>query len=155
MSTVQMRKSEPLIRRFETVRAEQLALCDELERLADDLGERPDRQRCLELARRMEAVMRRAHAFERSEMFPALHRLTGKGTDRCDILPARLLEQLEAEQEDDFFLVGEVTEALLEFGGGNSSVSPDAIGYLLRGLFVGLRRHLALENETLAALGEV
>ncbi len=153
MSTVQMRKFEPLIRRFETVRAEQLALCDELERLADDLGDRPDRQRCMELARRMESVMGRAREFERSQMFPALHQLTGAGSDRCDILSARLLEQLESEQEDDFLLVGEATEALLEFGGGKSSVSPDAIGYLLRGLFVGLRRHLALANETLAALG--
>ena len=152
MSTGQMRKSEPLIRRFERICMQQLILCEELEQLADDLGRRPDRQRCIEMANRLGPVMDRAHEFERQAVFPALRAWIGSTPNSCDNLPARLLPHLESEHEDDFCLVGEVAEALLEFGGAQSGISPDAIGYLLRGLFVGLRRHIALERETLTAM---
>ncbi len=152
MSSDPVREIAPVLLEFEEIRQEQLLLCEELEAVADGLGTQPDRQHCIEVAARMEPVMNRAHEFEEKTFFPALQDLMEKDINGSSRVINRFLMQLKAEHEDDVCLAGEVVEALQEYGCGPSHVSPDAIGYLLRGFFVGLRRHLAFEEEVLRTL---
>lgn len=143
-----------LIKQFDLLCAQQLDLCQDLEDIADGLGDKPDRLVCLGMASKLVPIMTQVHKFEAQTLFPALAKATRGLDTRRACATNRSLVQLKAEHDDDVCLVGEVVEALLEVGRGKSSVSPDAIGYLLRGLFGGLRRHVAYEQEVMWALIE-
>lgn len=143
---------EQLLLAFDRVCAEQLALCEALENVADQLGAQPNRQKCLQMAEELDPIMQRAHAFEANVLFPLLASIVSEGSEETATIAKRYLEQLKTEHEDDVGLVGEVVEALREFGQDSSPISSDAIGYLLRGLFVGLRRHLAYENQVVRTI---
>ncbi len=145
-------KQDQLIAQFEALCHEQLELCETLEDIADSLGECPDRQKCLQMALQLTPIMARAHAFEAEIFFPSLVLIAEQQNEERTRAANRSLDQLKGELEEDIGLVGEVAEALAEFGQGKPSVSPNAMGYLLRGLFVGLRRHLAHENQIVRTL---
>lgn len=55
--------------------------------------------------------------------------------------------RLRAEHVEDECFAGEVTEILLAIGHGETVENPEAIGFMLRGLFENLRRHIAFERE--------
>ena len=148
----QKQMDEQLLQAFERVCEEQLALCEALENIADQLGAQPDRQKCLQMAEELDPVMQRAHAFEADVLFPLLASIANDDSQQTAVIARRYLEQLKMEHDDDVGLVGEVVEALREFGQDNSPISSDAIGYMLRGLFVGLRRHLAYENQVVRTI---
>lgn len=145
-------EKDQLIEKFEALCREQLELCETLEDIADSLGERPDRQKCAQMASQLTPIMARAHEFEAKIFFPSLALIAEEQNEERAWAANRSLDQLKGELEEDIGLVGEVAEALAEFGQGKPSVSPNAMGYLLRGLFVGLRRHLAHENQIVRTL---
>lgn len=125
----------------------QLALCDELEAVADSLPRDIDQQRCLTLARAICPTVARAHLLEENILFPALHR-------RWSNVPglAETLERLRFEHYEDMCFAEEVHDALLSVGRGEPTPSAAAIGYMLRGFFEAVRRHIAFESELLVPL---
>ncbi len=140
-----------ILTHFERVCVLQLNLCKELESIADSLGGQVDRHQCALMASELERVMDNAHGFEKNTLFPALKHVMGMQDVAQSDLSEKFgfLTQLESEHEDDVGLAGEVVEALNQLADDSAKISPDAIGYLLRGFFVGLRRHLALEGQVL------
>ncbi|WP_306283116.1 hypothetical protein [Mesorhizobium sp. LMG17149] len=54
---------------------------------------------------------------------------------------------MRAEHVEDECFAAEVTEILLAIGHGETIDNAEAIGFMLRGFFEGLRRHIAFERE--------
>ncbi len=122
---------------------QQLALCGELEAIADSLPANIDRQQCLLAAARLEPLIRNVHHYEENTLFPWLRRRNAADDDL-----ARTLHRLTSEHCEDACFAEELTEALLILGSGGGA-NMDAVGYMLRGFFEGLRRHIAFEREHL------
>ncbi|HHG89912.1 MAG TPA: hypothetical protein ENJ90_05460 [Devosia sp.] len=150
MSASELGEPKSLLTEFEEIRADQLSLCQALEDIADQLGSKPDRLRCVQVARDIEPLLERSATFDQRRLFPVLQDLADK-----DLSTLQSVDRLKFEQLEDGDVALEVSEALMDFGRGNSRLSQDAIGYLLRGFFVALRRHLAYKTDFLnAVLGE-
>lgn len=118
----------------------QMKLCDDLEALADSLPSRLDRQFCLHLARQIGPLLRAAHDAEERHLFPSFNREAPSG---------ELVEQLRLEHIEDECFGEEVQHELLQLGQGRPVLAPEATGYMLRGFFEGLRRHMRHELELL------
>lgn len=114
-----------------------LALCDALEAIADSLPE-VDRHACLFIAESLLPVMREAHAYEEDSVFPAY---------ASDARREATVHRLKAEHVEDEAAAEDLTETLLYVGHGGQVDNPEALGFMLRALFEGLRRHVAFERE--------
>lgn len=136
-----------LLNRFQTMRADLLALCQALEDIADMLGGAPDRQQCIQISRAIGPLMGQALSFQEKELLPNLQKSAPP-----DQTVLKCIDRLKFEHYEDSDFALEVSEVLMEFGQGTSRLSEDAIGYLLRGFFVSLRRHLAFESEVVHSL---
>ena len=123
----------------------QLKLCDDLEAVADSLPAGTDRQFCLHVARQIGPVLRDAHAIEEQLLFPGI---LGRGEGGADVV-----ERLRLEHIEDECFGEEVQYELLQLGQGRAVLAPEATGYMLRGFFEGMRRHMRHELELLAELG--
>ena len=119
-------------------------LCCGLEDLADSLP-RPDTQAALSMTSRLQPALRRAHWLEEGLVFPAL------AATRADLAPT--LDRLRGEHREDEHHAADLHEAMAGFVARSASRRAEAqaeeIGYMLRGLFVGLRRHAAFERDCL------
>ncbi|MEL7271792.1 MAG: hemerythrin domain-containing protein [Pseudomonadota bacterium] len=124
---------------------QQLALCDALENIADGLPEAVDNQLCLQLACSIYPIVRSAHEFEEQQLFPALV------TARASAHLPQTLDRLHAEHWEDESFSGELSEALKDFVAGRDR-NVEKLGYMLRGFFEGLRRHIAFEKEALGLM---
>jgi hypothetical protein len=120
----------------------QLKLCDDLEAVADSLPLRTDRQFCLHLGRQICRVLSDAHAAEELFLFPVLAERGGQAGDE-------IIARLRLEHTEDECFGEEVQHELLQLGQGLPVMPPEAIGYMLRGFFAGIRRHLRHEMELL------
>jgi hemerythrin-like domain-containing protein len=120
----------------------QLALCDGLERIADSLPHQIDIAQCLEAIDKLEHLVRHHHRFEETGLFPLLRR-RAPGDPHLQ----RSLDRLEQEHRTDEGYVDEVLDVLSEILRGRFAGTVDVAGYMLRGLFESLRRHIALEND--------
>ncbi|MEL6947892.1 MAG: hemerythrin domain-containing protein [Pseudomonadota bacterium] len=141
---------EQVSRELEKCHQAQTKLCDLLEAIADDLPEDPkdvDRQRCLAAARQVFPTVKKAHDFEEKTLFPLLEDVHGNATELT-----KSLERLRFEHWEDESFAEEVTEGLIAFGSGDKSLDSDKMGYMLRGFFGGLRRHMAFEVEHLVPM---
>ncbi len=127
--------------------ARQLALCGELERVADGLPGDVDRQHCLHLARAVCRTVSDAHAVEERILFPAVEAARAERPEA-----AASVERLRWEHMSDLCFAEEIHDALLDLGRGEERSAPEAVGYMLRGFFEGVRRHVAFERELLAPL---
>lgn len=120
---------------------EKLQLCDALERIADALPG-VDRLKCLGAANAIVPLLRNIHQFEEAVIFPAYEdAVVGSNANLAST------RRLRAEHVEDECFAGEVTEILLAIGHGETVENPEAIGFMLRGLFENLRRHIAFERE--------
>jgi hemerythrin-like domain-containing protein len=120
---------------------EKLQLCDALERIADALPS-VDRLKCLGTANAIVPLLRNIHRYEETVIFPAYDAaLTGSGANLAST------RRLRAEHVEDECFASEVTEILLAIGHGETVENPETIGFMLRGLFENLRRHIAFERE--------
>lgn len=122
---------------------EQLALCDALEAIADSLPGSVNRQQCIYAAKALGPAIRSQHLCEETVLFPWLAKQAGAAQSLQDTLL-----RLKYEHFEDECFAEELTDALLKLGAGHP-VNMEAIGYMLRGFFEGLRRHIAFERDHL------
>lgn len=128
---------------------DQLALCKTLETIADSLPADIDRCTCINAARALGPLITRAHELEEDVIFPAIESRADKhvGMDR-------MIERLKYEHMEDVCFSEELHDALMAYGKGDDRPSPEAFGYMLRGFFESLRRHIAFEQEVIVPLLE-
>jgi hemerythrin-like domain-containing protein len=122
----------------------QMSLCDLLENIADSLPERLDRQQCLHVARLIAPLIRQAHMAEEQLLFPEVAARRADGAD--------VVERLRLEHVEDECFAEEVQYELLQMGKGQPVLAPEATGYMLRGFFEGVRRHIRHELELLGSM---
>lgn len=138
---------EDMVSLFDRARIEQLALCDTLEEIADSLPDNIDRQVCVHTARVIGPIIDRAHRMEEDVIFPALEPF---GVLVIDLKAT--LERLRIEHAGDESFAEELVEVLMSYGAGNPVHNAEATGYMLRGFFESLRRHIAFESELLGPI---
>lgn len=121
------------------VHENKLALCEALEAIADALPDAVCRAECLRIASLLVPLLRQAHAYEDNVIFPAF------AAAAVDAGPT--IQRLRVEHVEDESFADEVTEILLAVGHGEPIANAEAMGFMLRGLFETLRRHVAFERE--------
>jgi len=120
----------------------QLALCDDLEAIADSLPSNIVNQDCLFAAKSLGRLIRDVHAYEEETLFPALRQVfqaSGEFT--------LALDRLTFEHLADECYADDIAEKLVYIGSGGRDVNMEALGYMLRGFFDALRRHIAFERD--------
>lgn len=117
-------------------------LCAALEQLADGLPSEVRNDDCLALARSVYPIVHRSHKFEERELFPYL-KANCAGRDNLAVT----LDRLHGEHWEDEAYAEEVQHELMAFAADREAVDVEKLGYMLRGFFVGVRRHLAFERE--------
>ena len=125
----------------------QIALCNELENIADSLPDRVNAQDCLHVARSIYPTVRKAHDFEENELFPML-----KSRFESDTQLLEALNRLHFEHWEDESFAEEVADGLKAFVAKRERANPEVLAYMLRGFFEGLRRHIAYEQDHLCPL---
>ncbi len=125
----------------------QASLCQRLESIADSLPDSVDSQECLHVARSVYSIVRAAHDFEEKQLFPLLKSRFG-GDERV----SDALDRLHFEHWEDESYAEEVADGLSGFVTRRDQANPEALAYMLRGFFEGLRRHIAYEQDHLRPL---
>lgn len=133
--------------RLSAAHGEQLALCTRLEAIADGLPANINRSDCMVAARALGPVLNRAHSLEESIVFPAIAR-RWHGVANIE----STIDRLKFEHLEDECFAEELHDALTAYGRGENKPHPEAFGYMLRGFFESLRRHIAFEQEVIAPL---
>jgi hemerythrin-like domain-containing protein len=121
----------------------QEAACAALEEIADTLPDEIDAQRCLQLAMSLVPLIHAAHRFEEDVLFNALKESVHQGGQL-----EQIFERLHGEHYEDESFAEEVTECLREIASG-SKLNFEKAGYMMRGFFEGVRRHIAFERDHL------
>lgn len=138
--------ADPLVL-VEDDHALQLQVCDILEHLADGLPNNAEAH----LASVVQCAIRSAwpkHVqFEEEVLFPLLKNHSGREPQL-----ATTLEQLSREHACDLGSDDEVIDVLRELSIGRRPSNPEMVGYMLRGYFGALRRHVQWENAFLVPL---
>lgn len=126
---------------MKSAHGEKLQLCDALEKIADSLPW-VDRLKCLSTANAIVPLLRSIHQYEERIIFPA-YEVAAAGSN-ANLASTR---RLRAEHVEDECFAGEVTEILLAIGRGETVKNVEAVGFMLRGFFESVRRHIAFERE--------
>lgn len=124
-----------------------LRLCETLEQVADALPDAVDRVLCLRVAAELAPFLRAVHRFEEQRIFPAYEAARA-------LSAASPTARLRAEHFEDECFADDVTDTLLQIGRGGAVANPEATGFMLRGFFETLRRHIAFEAEHILPLIE-
>ncbi len=119
-----------------------LQLCDLLEEIADSLPDRIDERQCVYAAVALRTRVNTHHQLEDDVLFP---RLIARAGDDQSL--QRILNRLSDEHRTDEGHCDEAIELLSKLSHGLPPSNVEAAGYMLRGLFEGLRRHIAFEND--------
>ncbi len=133
-----------LLERFEACIGRQLELCRTMEALADDLPSKVDTHAAMILVRQLYPTLRRCHLLEEAMIFPLLlisHR---------DVAP--ILDRLHNEHFEDEDHAADLRDAVEAFVARKATTDAEKVGYMLRGLFTSLRRHLAFDRDYLLPL---
>ncbi|MCP5082051.1 MAG: hemerythrin domain-containing protein [Alphaproteobacteria bacterium] len=131
-----------LLTRLAKDHQDHLKLCNLLEEIADSLPHEVDKSKCQTA---INALIQRGqvhHALEETVLFPQMLALAGNDQDLRSTLSRLIDEHRTDEGHSD-----EVIELLGTLFANKRLENAEAAGYLLRGLFEGLRRHIAFENE--------
>ena len=126
-----------------------MQLCDALEDLADCLPNQIDVQNCLALSRCVLPTVRNAQIMEETRLFPQLMQAY-PGDSRLKAS----LERLRQEHLEDETFADEIACLLHDCGCTGRPSNADSAGYMLRGFFASIRRHVAFESECLIPLIE-
>src|SRR5690606_22465415 len=94
------------------------------------------------------SVLSQTHRIESEVLLPILER-----SSRAEI--RHLATRLRQEHDFDGQAAMEVEEALLALGLGTSTLSADALGYLLRSFFESVRRHVHSEQDLIFLLSDL
>lgn len=127
--------------------ATKLALCDRLEEIADSLPSEVSRFECEAVARAIVPLLESAQRFEEEVVFPYCEELRLDGPSI-----AGSFERLKAEHREDMSYGEEVAEALLVIGTQRPVPGAEALGFMLRGFFGALRRHVAFEGDYIGVI---
>ncbi|WP_238719848.1 MULTISPECIES: hemerythrin domain-containing protein [Nitratireductor] len=119
-----------------------LDMCHALERIADNLPDNIDRVECLRIANILAPSIRQIHVCEENDIFTAYAAALAVSAD-ADM---ETLRRLKAEHVEDQCFADEVTETLLGIGHGRAIDNAEAVGFMLRGFFETMRRHVAFER---------
>jgi hemerythrin-like domain-containing protein len=139
-------QGEPLVV-LEKAHVTQLALCDLLEQIADSIPSQINRETCGKLGDNLHPLICDIHRFEEDTLFPmAIERLGTTSAMEATVT------RLRYEHCEDECFAEELADALNELGKGKEPENPEAMGYMLRGFFEALRRHIAFEHEHLLRL---
>lgn len=140
------REAIPVMRRLH---AAKLALCDRLEGIADSLPNDLDRRECLVSARSLGPHFLSVHRFEEQRVFPLFCARLGQTEEARSIV-----ERLKDEHFEDEGYAAELRDALRCAARHGRAENPETLGFMLRGFFGAVRRHVAFEQDhMLAALG--
>ncbi len=121
-------------------------ICSRLEKIADGLPMKVDPVQCAELARTIHETVVSAHLFEEKIVFPYLRSIASdKGISDT-------IERLRFEHWEDESFAAELQESLCSFATGRDRSHVEALAWMLRGFFEGLRRHIAFEREHMMPL---
>ena len=123
---------------------QQEALCCTLEALADALPKRLDTLAAVQLANSLVPTLTQCYSMEEKEVFPLLRQSSATFE--------QTLERLHAEHIEDEDHAAILADAIFSFARAPSQGDAEALGYLLRGLFQPLRRHLAFDREVVFPL---
>jgi hemerythrin-like domain-containing protein len=119
-----------------------LELCDRMEEIADTLPDKVSVSTCTRVIQDLSRRVAWHHHFEEVHLFPVL-RARARADDRL----IASLNRLESEHRSDEGYADEIVDLLSALANGTSHEAPNTAGYMLRGLFQSLRRHIAFENE--------
>lgn len=125
---------------------QKLALCGTLEGIADSLPDRIERLTCLTVANTLLPLLSRAHHLEEAIIFPAYDALPDAAKT------AGSTQRLRIEHVEDECFANELTEILFKVGHEGVVANAEMFGFMLRGFFEGMRRHVAFEREHIAPL---
>jgi len=142
-----LRPDRGVIGRVENNHLALLALCDHLEKLADGLPAAVDRQDCLIMSRALGPMVQRVQDFEETEAFPALLSWSALHEEM-----AETIDRLKIEHQLDLGYAEDVQDMLHGLGEGRPTISADAAGFMLRGFFESVRRHVAFEQQMIVPL---
>lgn len=120
----------------------QLALCSQLETIADSLPENFDAHQALMTARQIAPLVKRAHRFEEHEVFEIVQK-----ESQINPMIDDSLSRLQFEHWEDEAYAEELCEALVAYASSSDHGQTDKLSYMLRGFFDNLRRHIAFEKE--------
>ncbi|WP_342633998.1 hemerythrin domain-containing protein [Mesorhizobium waimense] len=101
-----------------------------------------DRLKCLGIGNAGRSLLRDVHRFEETVIFPAYEACLTSAEANLASTSRLLVEHVE-----DQCFADEVAETLLAIGHGGPIDKAEAVGFMLRGFFKGLRRHIAIEEE--------
>jgi hemerythrin-like domain-containing protein len=132
---------------LENAHTEQLRLCDSLEEIADSLPNEVNKQKCIYAAKSLGPLIKSVHEYEENTLFPWLEKQLGEQPGLGDTL-----NRLKFEHFEDECFAEELIDKLMRLGTTGKDLNPEATGYMLRGFFEGMRRHLAFEREHLLKL---
>ena len=119
----------------------QCGLCARLERIADGLPVSASRTDLVVSAHALAPMLQQAHLLEEETLLLPMRR-------HQDNL-AETARQLESEHLEDQSFAEEIAEALLDYLSDGSGRHAESLGYMLRGFFQGVRRHIAFEQDYL------
>ena len=120
----------------------QLTLCSALEEIADSLPANINRQKCIYAAKSLIPLINGVHRYEEEALFPML---ATKGHNDGEL--AESIARLKFEHVEDECFAEELTDTLNRLGKGDATVNAEAAGYMLRGFFESIRRHIAFEQQ--------
>jgi len=123
-----------------------LALCHDLEALADSLPFDVNERLCHDVSDSVVALLARTQAFEEELLFPDLEREAGS----C--FSAMMIERLKNEHRCDRLAAEEISLTLKALLRGHCGLTFETIGYMLRGFFECVRRHVASERALIEQL---
>lgn len=131
-----------LSRQFLDFSQTKINLCCALEGLADGLCSGTDFGRAEMVLKEAGTLVSRAHRFEETEVFPVLRQYFF-----VDKTLMAALARLEQEHIEDAEFARELEDACVAMIAGGAAVDDNTFGYMLRGFFASLRRHVAFECE--------
>lgn len=122
-------------------------LCDALELIADGLPHTTNASLCRVAISVLTTALPQHSALEEQHLFPLLRCKSAMGLDF-----ERVLRELEQEHASDDPFAHEIVEELEELAQGKTPRNSEMLGYMLRGFFVPLRRHVGWEDVTILPL---
>jgi hemerythrin-like domain-containing protein len=120
----------------------QLTLCTALEEIADSLPANINRQKCIYAAKSLMPLINGIHRYEEEALFPMLATGSAGRQEMTDTIA-----RLKFEHVEDECFAEELTDTLTRLGSGDETVNAEAAGYMLRGFFESIRRHIAFEQQ--------
>ncbi|PDT43993.1 hypothetical protein CO661_31830 [Sinorhizobium fredii] len=121
---------------------DQLSLCDRLEAIANSLPHGVDRSICAHAGKMLGPHLRNLHEREEAAVFAWTEEKLG---DDPSVLTT--LGLLKYEHCEDECFAEELAEVLGRLATADATVNPEAAGYMLRGFFTNLRRHVRFEQQ--------